>query len=167
MINELFFHCEYYLSRKITLKYNCWNFVWIFTEHRRVSICNVSTHLYIYRWTSVNLHGIVQFAINRHYMNHSLLMGMSCGNMDLYLRISAFRFTNHDWFVHFSYFQEVLQSSRLPPDINEIQLLNDGSWTVHDSNADASCLDTPRKSTQKVEVISDDIGKVLNELIYV
>lgn len=53
----------------------------------------------------------------------------------------------------------MLSSSRLPSDTNEIQLLNDGSWSAHDSSADANCLDTPRKSTQKVEVISDDIGK--------
>lgn len=65
--------------------------------------------------------------------------------------------------MHFtlnSYFQAVLNSSRLPSDTNEIQLLNDGSWSAHDSSSDANCLDTPRKSTQKVEVISDDIGKI-------
>lgn len=60
--------------------------------------------------------------------------------------------------ICYSYFQTVLNSSRLPSDTNEIQLLNDGSWSAHDSSADANCLDTPRKSTQKVEVISDDIG---------
>lgn len=65
----------------------------------------------------------------------------------------------------FSYFQEVLQSSLLPSDTNEITLLKDGSWTTHDSSSDSNCLDTPRKSTQKVEVISDDIGKD-NGLIY-
>lgn len=56
------------------------------------------------------------------------------------------------------YFQEVLGSSQLPADINEIQLLKDGSWSVHNNQTDASCLDTPRKSSTKVEVISDDIG---------
>lgn len=58
-----------------------------------------------------------------------------------------------------SYFQEVLQSDLLPSDTNEITLQKDGSWTTHDSTAEPSCLDTPRKSTHKVEVISDDIGK--------
>lgn len=60
--------------------------------------------------------------------------------------------------MRYSYFQDVLQSPQLPSDINEIQLLKDGSWTTHDSNSESNCLDTPRKSTQKVEVISDDIG---------
>lgn len=60
--------------------------------------------------------------------------------------------------AHFSYFQDVLSSPLLPPDTNEIQLLKDGSWTTHDSNSEPNCLDTPRKATQKVEVISDDIG---------
>lgn len=60
--------------------------------------------------------------------------------------------------LYSSYFQDVLQSSLLPPDINEILLLKDGSWATQDNNADANCLDTPRKSTHKVEVISDDIG---------
>lgn len=57
-----------------------------------------------------------------------------------------------------SYFQEVLGSNDLPPDTNEIQLLKDGSWTAHNGQTDTNCLDTPRKSTAKVEVISDDIG---------
>lgn len=61
-------------------------------------------------------------------------------------------------FLDFSYFQDVLSSDLLPPDINEIQLLKDGSWSTTDSQTDANCLDTPRKSTHKVEVISDDIG---------
>ncbi|XP_031617888.1 E3 SUMO-protein ligase PIAS2 isoform X2 [Contarinia nasturtii] len=59
------------------------------------------------------------------------------------------------------YFQEVLQSDALPPDTNEIQLLKDGSWTTHDSNSDSNYLDTPRKSTHKVEVISDDIEVII------
>lgn len=125
-----------------------------FIEQGRVSICNALTHHYIYKWTSVSPHGTVQFAINRHYMNSSLLMGM--------LKISHVWCHQRKFLNDFAnvcrYFQEVLQSSRLPSDTNEIQLLNDGSWTAHDSNADANCLDTPRKSTQKVEVISDDIG---------
>lgn len=66
---------------------------------------------------------------------------------------------------HFRYFQDVLSSSRLPTDSNEIQLLKDGSWITHDSNADAHTLDTPRKSMQKVEVISDDIG-IFNDIYF-
>lgn len=60
--------------------------------------------------------------------------------------------------VYSSYFQDVLQSDLLPPDTNEITLLKDGSWSTHDSSAELNCLDTPRKSSHKVEVISDDIG---------
>ncbi|XP_055321252.1 E3 SUMO-protein ligase PIAS2 isoform X2 [Sitodiplosis mosellana] len=59
------------------------------------------------------------------------------------------------------YFQDVLQSTLLPADTNEIQLLKDGSWATHDNNSDSNCLDTPRKSTQKVEVISDDIEVII------
>lgn len=60
--------------------------------------------------------------------------------------------------VYSSYFQDVLQSDLLPPDTNEITLLKDGSWSTHDSSAESNCQDTPRKSSHKVEVISDDIG---------
>lgn len=64
---------------------------------------------------------------------------------------------------NFSYFQEVLSSSSLPSDINEITLLKDGSWaTSADNQMDANTVDTPRKSNHKVEVISDDIGTTIS-----
>lgn len=57
------------------------------------------------------------------------------------------------------YFQEVLSSPNLLCDSNEIQLLKDGSWSAHEPQTEKQSLDTPRKSTQKVEVISDDLGE--------
>lgn len=67
-------------------------------------------------------------------------------------------------FLRCSYFQEVLSSSSLPTDINEITLLKDGSWTTSsDSQAEMNTLDTPRKSSHKVEVISDDIGMTADD----
>lgn len=56
------------------------------------------------------------------------------------------------------YFQDVLSSNRLPSDINEIQLLKDGSWITHEVHNELQTLDTPRKSMQKIE-ISDDVGE--------
>lgn len=96
--------------------------------------------------------------------------------IDEYVGITAMELLKYLWifknwaflwfcFVDSSYFQKVLQSSRLPADINEIQLLNDGSWTAHDNNTDVSSVDTPRKVTQKVEVISDDIGNMIKSNI--
>lgn len=56
------------------------------------------------------------------------------------------------------YFQEVLGSSLLKSDDTEIQLHQDGSWSTPGLRSEAQVLDTPSKSVQKVEVISDDIG---------
>lgn len=53
------------------------------------------------------------------------------------------------------YFQEVLASGTLPPDKNEIQLHQDGSWSCHIEEK-KKAVDTPKS---KVEVVSDDIGK--------
>lgn len=63
-----------------------------------------------------------------------------------------------DKFSSSRYFQEVLSSSRLPSEINEIQLLKDGSWSTHEPQAEAQNLDTPSKNVQKVE-LEDDVGK--------
>lgn len=57
------------------------------------------------------------------------------------------------------YFQEVLASTELPSDKNEIQLHQDGSWSCH--------IEEKKKATEtqfnksKVEVVSDDIGEYL------
>ncbi|XP_055688802.1 E3 SUMO-protein ligase PIAS1 isoform X3 [Lutzomyia longipalpis] len=55
------------------------------------------------------------------------------------------------------YFQDVIASKNLGPDSNEIQLHEDGSWSVHVLKSDAQTLDTPVKPAQKVEIISDDL----------
>lgn len=60
----------------------------------------------------------------------------------------------------FRYFQEVLGSSNLSSDTNEIQLNKDGSWSTHVLNNDTQNLDTPCKGYSKVEVISDDLGNI-------
>ena len=58
------------------------------------------------------------------------------------------------------YFQEVLGSSNLSSDTNEIQLHTDGSWSVNVQSDSTQNLDTPCKQYSKVEVISDDLGKL-------
>lgn len=64
------------------------------------------------------------------------------------------------FFFH-RYFQEVLASNKLSSEDNEIQLHKDGSWSTHVKSNDSCTLDTPSKPVQKVEVVSDDIGKCL------
>lgn len=58
------------------------------------------------------------------------------------------------------YFQDVIASSMLSSDDNEIQLHPDGSWSTLASKIDMLSLETPPKNYQKVEVISDDLGKL-------
>lgn len=58
------------------------------------------------------------------------------------------------------YFQDVVASNKLSSDDNEIQLHKDGSWSTLLNKQDLCSIDTPVKS-QKIEVISDDIGKTL------
>lgn len=47
-------------------------------------------------------------------------------------------------------------------DDNEIQLHPDGSWSTLSNKPDLYSLETPKKSVQKVEVISDDLGSYAN-----
>lgn len=60
--------------------------------------------------------------------------------------------------VHNSYFQEVLVSTKLSSEDTEIQLHKDGSWSTRVKLNDSDD-GSPSKAVQKVEVISDDIGK--------
>lgn len=60
------------------------------------------------------------------------------------------------------YFQEVLVSNLLTTDDSEIQLHKDGSWSTHIKGSDSQNLDTPQKPMTKVEVISDDLGKIFS-----
>lgn len=62
-------------------------------------------------------------------------------------------------YLLFSYFQEVLASNLLKADDTEIQLHKDGSWSTHSLRNESQIVDTPSKTIEKVEVISDDIGK--------
>ena len=54
----------------------------------------------------------------------------------------------------------MLASTLLKPDDTEIQLHKDGSWSTHSLRNEAQIIDTPTKIVEKVEVISDDIGKL-------
>lgn len=57
------------------------------------------------------------------------------------------------------YFQEVIASSKLGSDDNEIQLHPDGSWSTL-SNKTNQERESPKKSFMKVEVIEDDLGEL-------
>lgn len=64
------------------------------------------------------------------------------------------------------YFQEVLQSQRLPPDCNEIQLSSDASWTIISVKKESSTQNlSPKREAaaaapaQNVETLSDETGK--------
>lgn len=56
------------------------------------------------------------------------------------------------------YFQEVIASSKLGCDDNEIQLHPDGSWSTLSNKSDVD-RESPKKGNFKVEVIEDDLGK--------
>lgn len=59
-----------------------------------------------------------------------------------------------------SYFQDVLQSSQLTSDDNEIQLNQDGSWSTHVEKNGSCSVESPQKpvtASAKVEVISVDL----------
>lgn len=56
----------------------------------------------------------------------------------------------------------MLVSPLLTGDDNEIQLHKDGSWSTHVMRSESQVLDTPSKHVHhKVEVISDDLGKIV------
>ncbi|XP_037947412.1 E3 SUMO-protein ligase PIAS2 isoform X2 [Teleopsis dalmanni] len=61
------------------------------------------------------------------------------------------------------YFQEVLASSLLQSEDTEIQLHKDGSWSTHNLRNETQVLDTPAKTKEKVEIISDDIELITTE----
>lgn len=62
------------------------------------------------------------------------------------------------------YFQQVLESTFLSLEDSEIQLHNDGSWSTHKGKFDTLNLDTPIKAS-KIEVIQDDLGEFLIEVV--
>lgn len=61
----------------------------------------------------------------------------------------------YDNLVIDGYFQQVLASNELPMDKNEIELLEDGSWAVHNEEK----KEEKTKEKKRAEVISDDIRK--------
>ncbi|XP_059474108.1 uncharacterized protein LOC132195861 isoform X2 [Neocloeon triangulifer] len=71
----------------------------------------------------------------------------------------------YDTLVIDGYFQDVLKSSRLPADCNEIQLTSDGSWTIistkKESNAQnlspkKEAVAAPAAKVENVETLSDE-----------
>lgn len=55
----------------------------------------------------------------------------------------------------FSYFQEVLASSNLPLDTNEIQLHSDGSWSTHVVVKKESKVKATTDLDESVQIIDD------------
>ena len=55
------------------------------------------------------------------------------------------------------YFQEVLASSNLPPDMNEIQLHKDGSWSTSVSEKKVAKSEKV-PIDDSIEIIADDVG---------
>lgn len=64
---------------------------------------------------------------------------------------------NFYFFFHFycSYFQDVLASSNLPLDTNEIQLHSDGSWSTHVVVKKESKVKTSNELDESVQIIDD------------
>lgn len=72
----------------------------------------------------------------------------------------------YDNLVIDGYFQEVLNSNKLLPDVNEIQLLQDGSWEnlvlkkEKDKEKDREKSETKTESNQdKIDVDTVDLGR--------
>lgn len=75
----------------------------------------------------------------------------------------------YDHLVIDGYFQEVLNSHKLLPDVNEIQLLQDGSWEnlvpkkekEKDKEKDKSEVKSESKKQRKVNVDTVDLGEII------
>lgn len=71
----------------------------------------------------------------------------------------------YDNLVIDGYFQEVLNSNKLLPDVNEIQLLQDGSWEnlvlkkEKDKEKEKSEAKTEASQDSKIDVDTVDLGK--------
>lgn len=71
----------------------------------------------------------------------------------------------YDNLVIDGYFQEVLNSNKLLPDVNEIQLLQDGSWEnlvlkkEKDKDKEKSETKTATDSRDKIDVDTVDLGE--------
>lgn len=65
------------------------------------------------------------------------------------------------WF--YSYFQEVLSSSMLPLDCNEIQLHKDGSWSAQNNEKKLIKCEKPATTSisidDSIEIIEDNVGE--------
>lgn len=57
------------------------------------------------------------------------------------------------------YFQEVLASPNLPPDLNEIQLHKDGSWSAQINDKKVTKSEKV-PIDDSIEIIADDVGKL-------
>lgn len=97
----------------------------------------------------------------------STCMHLQCFDASLYLQMNERKPTwncpvcdksaLYDNLVIDGYFQEVLASNELPTDENEIQLLEDGSWTIHVENKEEKVKE--KKIQKASEVVSEDDGK--------
>ena len=99
----------------------------------------------------------------------STCMHLQCFDASLYLQMNerkptwncpvCDRAALYENLVIDGYFQDVIASSNLKSDDNEIQLQKDGSWSTLTNKNDTCNIDSQTRSLQKIEVIFDDIGK--------
>ncbi|KAL3285902.1 hypothetical protein HHI36_000421 [Cryptolaemus montrouzieri] len=66
----------------------------------------------------------------------------------------------YDNLVIDGYFQDVLTSKNLPPDINEIQLHKDGSWSCQTVEKKSQKVDNTADVDISIEIINDDVEYV-------
>ena len=77
----------------------------------------------------------------------------------------------YDNLVIDGYFQDVLNSQKLLPDVNEIQLLQDGSWEnlvlkkekEKDKDKSETKLETKKPQQRKIDVDTVDLGQYWHE----
>ncbi|XP_070508837.1 E3 SUMO-protein ligase PIAS3 [Chironomus tepperi] len=101
----------------------------------------------------------------------STCMHLQCFDASLYLQMNERKPTwncpvcdkpaLYENLVIDGYFQEVIGSQKLGLDDNEIQLHKDGEWSTLDTKEEAK---EQVKSVQKVEIISDDLEVVTDDL---
>ncbi|CAO1339167.1 unnamed protein product [Diamesa serratosioi] len=104
----------------------------------------------------------------------STCMHLQCFDASLYLQMNerkptwncpvCDRAALYENLVIDGYFQDVIASSNLKSDDNEIQLQKDGSWSTLTNKNDTCNIDSQTRSLQKIEVIFDDIELITDQI---
>lgn len=139
------------LPRTLTVRLPPRRYVWLWcaplarwecqrpADPPRAATCSALTPPSSSKWTSESQPGTARCVTRLQPTTPSWLMGKACHiNKPIPTKSCSYQnVIKGTWFILrvlrllcCRYFQEVLNSSRLPADCSEIQLLADGSWTI-------------------------------------